>query len=466
MSPGLEETGLFHGLEKMAAFYAERARGGVGLIVTGGISPNDAGRGYPFAAKLSTPSEARHHEVVTKAVHAEGGKMLMQILHTGRYAYTPFAVAPSPIKAPIGWVTPSALSAAQVDRTIGDYVRSAELAKSAGYDGVEVMGSEGYLINQFIVAHTNKRTDEWGGSYENRIRFPVEIVKRMRLAVGPDFIIMFRLSMLDLIPGGSSWDEVLLLARAIEDAGATLINTGIGWHEARVPTIATKVPRGAFTWVTRKLKLSQAVKLPLVTTNRINMPQVRRAALRAGPSPRARLRWMKSAVLRRHCALLWRRLAAGGSPLSTTEGHLARCPAAPHSRPQAPARTAPLRANALAQVAEDILARGDADLVSMARPFLADPDLLRKAAEGKEGLINTCIGCNQACLDHTFQAKQARAALGSHCASSCAVPSRAMRRTALDATGAAACCRLLQAFRPFPAILRSPRPLPARVSSL
>ncbi|KAG8458402.1 hypothetical protein KFE25_004543 [Diacronema lutheri] len=348
MHTGLEETGLFHGLEKMAAFYAERARGGVGLIVTGGISPNDAGRGYPFAAKLSSASEARHHEVVTKAVHAEGGKMLMQILHTGRYAYTPFAVAPSPIKAPIGWVTPAALTSAQVDTTIGDYVRTAELAKRAGYDGVEVMGSEGYLINQFVVAHTNKRTDEWGGDYASRIRFPVEIVRRMRAAVGADFIIMFRLSMLDLIPGGSSWEEVLVLAQALEAAGATILNTGIGWHEARVPTIATKVPRGAFTWVTRKLRTSGAVRLPLVTTNRINMPHV----------------------------------------------------------------------------AEDILERGDADLVSMARPFLADPELLNKAAAGRDDLINTCIGCNQACLDHTFQAKQA----------SCLVNPRAGYETSLNLT--------------------------------
>mmetsp|Transcript_16912 Transcript_16912/g.42263 ORF Transcript_16912/g.42263 Transcript_16912/m.42263 type:complete len:649 (+) Transcript_16912:421-2367(+) len=272
----------------------------------------------------------------------------MQILHAGRYAYHPFAVAPSPIKAPIGWVTPSALTANQVETTIADYVKSAELAKTAGYDGVEVMGSEGYLINQFIVSHTNKRTDEWGGSYENRIRFPLEIVRRMRKAVGPDFIIMYRLSMLDLIPGGSTWPEVTALASAIEDAGATIINTGIGWHEARVPTIATKVPRGAYTWVTRKLKESGAVKIPLVTTNRINMPQI----------------------------------------------------------------------------AEDILARGDSDLISMARPFLADPDILNKAMAGQERLINTCIGCNQACLDHTFQLKQA----------SCLVNPRAGYETSLNYT--------------------------------
>lgn len=274
----------------MAAFYAERARGGVGLIVSGGIAPNSAGRVYPFAAKLSTAAEARHHEVVTGAVHAEGGKMLMQILHAGRYAYSPFAVAPSPIKAPIGWATPAALTAPQVEQTIGDYVRSAELAKRAGYDGVEVMGSEGYLINQFIAAHTNKRTDEWGGEYANRMKFPVEIVRRTRAAVGPDFILMFRLSMLDLIPGGSSWEEVLLLAQALEDAGATILNTGIGWHEARVPTIATKVPRGAFSFVTRKLRLSGAVGLPLVTTNRINMPQVRRSAPPRRPLPCRSLR--------------------------------------------------------------------------------------------------------------------------------------------------------------------------------
>mmetsp|Transcript_18886 Transcript_18886/g.59858 ORF Transcript_18886/g.59858 Transcript_18886/m.59858 type:complete len:736 (+) Transcript_18886:129-2336(+) len=330
----------------MAAFYAERARGGVGLIVTGGISPNDAGRGYPFAAKLSTAGEARPHQVVTQAVHDEGGKILMQILHTGRYAYTPFAVAPSRLRAPIGWVTPAELTSSQVERTIADYARSAELAKSAGYDGVEIMGSEGYLINQFIVDHTNKRTDEWGGSYEKRIRFPLEIIRETRKAVGPDFILMYRLSMLDLVPRGSTWEEVSALASAVEDAGATIINTGIGWHEARVPTIATKVPRAGFTWVTRKLKQSGAVSLPLVTTNRINMPGT----------------------------------------------------------------------------AEDVLARGDADLISMARPFLADPDLLVKAQQGRADEINTCIGCNQACLDHTFQARQA----------SCLVNPRACYETELN----------------------------------
>jgi 2,4-dienoyl-CoA reductase (NADPH2) len=352
----------------MAAFYAERARGGVGLIVTGGISPNSAGRGYPFAAKMTSDGEARHHEIVTQAVHAEGGKMLMQLLHTGRYAYTPWPVAPSPIRAPIGWATPSALTSAQVETTIGDYVRAAVLAKRAGYDGVEVMGSEGYLINQFIVAHTNKRTDEWGGSYANRIRFATEIVRRTREAVGPDFIIMFRLSMLDLVPGGSSWAEVVTLAQAIEDAGATLLNTGIGWHEARVPTIATKVPRGAFAWVTRKLRESKAVALPLVTTNRINMPQVRARARRC-----ARRRWPRGLPA-----------AHPHPPPPPTFG--------PHARRCRRRR----RHRSVAQTAEDVLARGDADLVSMARPFLADPFLLEKALSGKEGLINTCIGCNQA----------------------------------------------------------------------
>ncbi|HIV71966.1 MAG TPA: NADPH-dependent 2,4-dienoyl-CoA reductase [Candidatus Aquabacterium excrementipullorum] len=325
MHVGLEEAK--DGFERMAAFYAERARGGVGLMVTGGIAPNDDGRPYPGGARLATEEEAAKHKVVTDAVHEAGGKIAMQILHFGRYAYHPGLVAPSPVKAPISPATPRELTTAEVWQTVEDYAHCAAMAQKAGYDGVEVMGSEGYLINEFTAARTNHRTDEWGGTYENRMRFPVEIVKRVRERVGTDFIIIYRLSMLDLVDGGSSFDEVVQLAQAIEAAGATIINTGIGWHEARIPTIATSVPRGAYTWVTRKMK--GKVGIPLITTNRINTPEV----------------------------------------------------------------------------AEDILARGDADMVSMARPFLADADFVNKAAAGKADTINTCIGCNQACLDHTFSGK-------------------------------------------------------------
>ncbi|HJU83172.1 MAG TPA: NADPH-dependent 2,4-dienoyl-CoA reductase [Holophagaceae bacterium] len=327
MHTGLEEEK--RGFEKMAAFYAERARGGVGLIVTGGISPNLRGRLAPWGADLIWPWQVRKHRLITDAVHREGGRITMQILHGGRYSYHPFSVAPSPVKAPITPFKPSALSAGGVERTIRAYVRCARLAQEAGYDGVEIMGSEGYLINQFLVARTNRRTDAWGGAYENRMRFAVEIVRRTREAVGPNFILIFRLSMLDLIPDGSTWAEVVQLAKAVEAAGATIINTGIGWHEARVPTIATMVPRGAYAWVTRRLK--GEVRLPLITTNRINMPEI----------------------------------------------------------------------------GEEILARGDADMVSMARPLLADPEFVKKAAEGRRDDINTCIACNQACLDHVFEQKRA-----------------------------------------------------------
>ncbi|MGW4439821.1 FAD-dependent oxidoreductase [Streptomyces sp. NPDC004596] len=322
MHVGLEEAE--RGFERMAAFYAARARGGVGLIVTGGIAPNDEGRPYEGGARLTTEAEAEQHRTVTAAVHREGGRIAMQILHFGRYAYHRDLVAPSPVQAPISPFVPRELSDAEVERTVEDYARAACLARRAGYDGVEIMGSEGYLINEFTAAQTNHRTDRWGGSYENRMRFPVEIVRRVREAVGEDFIIVYRLSMLDLVPGGSSLDEVVTLARAVEAAGATIINTGIGWHEARIPTIATSVPRGAYTWVTRRLM--GEVSVPLVTTNRINTPEL----------------------------------------------------------------------------AEELLAGGAADMVSMARPMLADPDFVAKAAAGKPEAINTCIGCNQACLDHTF----------------------------------------------------------------
>jgi len=325
MHTGLEE--MPNGFERMAAFFAERARGGVGLIVTGGVGPNEEGSVRAGAAKLSTAEEAAEHKVVTQAVHEAGGKICMQILHAGRYAYSPQLVAPSAIQAPINPFTPRELDEEGIEKQIRDFVNCGSLAKEAGYDGVEIMGSEGYFINQFLVAHTNHRTDRWGGSYENRMRLPVEIVRRVREAVGAEFIIIYRLSMLDLIEGGSTWDEVVVLAKAIEQAGATLINTGIGWHEARIPTIATKVPRAAFTKVTAKLR--GEVKIPLVTTNRINTPEV----------------------------------------------------------------------------AEQVLAEGDADMVSMARPFLADPDFVNKAAADRSDTINTCIGCNQACLDHTFSGK-------------------------------------------------------------
>ncbi|MFE3179376.1 FAD-dependent oxidoreductase [Streptomyces violascens] len=325
MHIGLEEAE--NGFERMAAFYAERARGGVGLMVTGGIAPNDAGRPYPGGAKLTCEAEAAQHRTVTDAVHREGGRIAMQILHFGRYAYHQDLVAPSALQAPISPFVPNELSDDQVEQTVEDFVRAAELAKSAGYDGVEIMGSEGYLINEFIAGATNRRTDRWGGSYENRMRFPVEIVRRTRERLGADFILIYRLSMLDLVPGGSTLEEVITLARAIEAAGATIINTGIGWHEARIPTIATSVPRGAYTWVTKKLMGS--VSIPLITSNRINTPEV----------------------------------------------------------------------------AEQVLAEGRADMVSMARPFLADPEFVAKASAGRAETINTCIGCNQACLDHTFSGK-------------------------------------------------------------
>ena len=342
MHTGLEEKA--NGFERMAAYFAERARGGVGLMVTGGIGPNDEGGVYSGAAKLTTPEEAEKHKIVTRAVHEADGKICMQILHAGRYAYSPKSVAPSAIQAPINPFKPRELDEEGIEKQILDFINCSVLAQQAEYDGVEIMGSEGYFINQFLAAHTNHRTDRWGGSYENRMRLPVEIVRRVREAVGPNFIIIFRLSMLDLVEGGSTWDEIVLLAKAIEKAGATLINTGIGWHEARIPTIATKVPRAAFTKVTAKLR--GEVSIPLITTNRINTPEI----------------------------------------------------------------------------AEQVLAEGDADMVSMARPFLADPEFVNKAAEGRSDEINTCIGCNQACLDHTFGGKL----------TSCLVNPRACHETELN----------------------------------
>ncbi|MBF7729292.1 NADPH-dependent 2,4-dienoyl-CoA reductase [Pseudomonas sp. N040] len=342
MHTGLEEKP--DGFERMAAYFAERARGGVGLMVTGGIGPNVEGGVYSGAAKLTTAEEAEKHKIVTRAVHEAGGKICMQILHAGRYAYSPKSVAPSAIQAPINPFKPHELDEEGIEKQIQDFVSCSSLAQVAGYDGVEIMGSEGYFLNQFLVAHTNQRTDRWGGSYENRMRLPVEVVRRVREAVGRNFIIIYRLSMLDLVEGGSSWDEIVLLAKAIEQAGATLINTGIGWHEARIPTIATKVPRAAFTKVTAKLR--GEVQIPLITTNRINTPEV----------------------------------------------------------------------------AEQVLAEGDADMVSMARPFLADPEFVNKAAAGRSDEINTCIGCNQACLDHTFGGKL----------TSCLVNPRACHETELN----------------------------------
>ncbi|MBT8068640.1 MAG: NADPH-dependent 2,4-dienoyl-CoA reductase [Gammaproteobacteria bacterium] len=341
MHTGLEDGNNHH---RLAAYFAERAHGEVGLIITGGYAPNRAGWVKPFAGKLTTRAEAAKHRQITSAVHAEDGKIAMQILHAGRYAYHPLAVAPSRIRSPITPFTPRELSSAGVEKQIKAFVRCAELAREAGYDGVEIMGSEGYFINEFLVTHTNQRKDEWGGDYSQRMRLAVEIVQRTREAVGEDFIIVYRLSMIDLIPDGNTWEETVMLAKAIERSGATIINTGIGWHEARVPTIATSVPRGAFTWVTKKMK--QEVAIPLVTSNRINLPET----------------------------------------------------------------------------AEQVLADGCADMVSMARPMLADAEFVKKARQGRRDEINVCIACNQACLDHTFSNKM----------SSCLVNPRACHETELN----------------------------------
>ena len=327
MHTGLEDKASDY--DKLAAYFAERARGGVGLMVTGGIAPSIRGWLKPFGGRLSLPWHVTRHRKLTRAVHTEGGRICMQILHAGRYGYHPLSVAPSKIKSPITPFTPSALSSGGVERTVRDFIRCARLAQEAGYDGIEVMGSEGYLINQFIAARTNRRTDAWGGDAARRMRFPVEIVRRTREAVGRDFIIIYRLSMLDLVEEGQDWNEIVTLAKAIEAAGASIINTGIGWHEARVPTIVTSVPRAGFAWITKKLK--GEVTIPLITTNRINMPAV----------------------------------------------------------------------------AEQILADGEADMVSMARPLLADPQWANKARTDRGDRINTCIACNQACLDHVFQNRRA-----------------------------------------------------------
>ena len=342
MHTGLEEEK--NGYDRMAVYFAERAKGGVGLIVTGGIAPNIQGWTAPFSARLSSRRHVKNHKKVTKAVHDADGKICMQILHSGRYGYHPFNVGPSKIKAPINPFKPFKLNSSGIKRTVRDFVNCAKLAQESGYDGVEVMGSEGYLINQFIAKRTNNRTDKYGGDYENRMRLPVEIVTKIRKAVGENFIIIYRLSMLDLVEKGSSWEEIVTLGKAIEKAGATIINTGIGWHESRIPTIATSVPRAAFTWVTKKMK--EEINIPLVTSNRINMPET----------------------------------------------------------------------------AEKVLAEGHADMISMARPFLADPEWVNKAAEEKDDEINTCIACNQACLDHAFQKKVA----------SCLVNPRACHETELN----------------------------------
>jgi 2,4-dienoyl-CoA reductase (NADPH2) len=341
MHTGLEEQPDGH--ERMAAFFAERARGGVGLIVTGGFGPNTRAATHEHTRMLKSDADCEDHRVITDAVHAEGGKICMQILHTGRYAFNEKPIAPSAVQAPINMFKPQAATEDEIEQQIEDFVSMSVLAQKAGYDGVEIMGSEGYFLNQFLAKRTNHRDDDWGGSYENRMRLPVEVVRRVREAVGDRFIIIYRLSMLDLVEGGSSTDEILQLGKAVEAAGATIINTGIGWHEARIPTIATKVPRAAFTWVTRHFR--DQLSVPVVTSNRINTPEV----------------------------------------------------------------------------AEEVLARGDADMVSMARPFLADSDFVIKAAEGRADEINTCIGCNQACLDHVFVGKM----------TSCLVNPRACHETEL-----------------------------------
>ncbi len=370
MHTGLEDKSSH--FPRMAAFYAERARGGVGLIVTGGFAPNIEGWTKPFAGTLSTRAAAHRHRQVTQAVHAEGGRIALQILHTGRYGYSPLAVAPTRLKSPISPFTPRELSARGIERQIRAFVRCAVLAREAGYDGVEVMGSEGYLINQFLAEATNHRTDRWGGAFENRMRLAVEIVRRVREAVGPDFVLIYRISMIDLVPQGQHWDEVVRLAEAVAAAGATILNTGIGWHEARVPTIVTSVPRAAFSWVTAKLRAdlrARGLTIPLVTSNRINTPEVAETLL-----------------------------------------------------------------------ASSLDAEGTADMVSLARPFLADPAFVAKALGGRAADINTCIACNQACLDHAFQNRIATCLVNPRACHETELriePTRAPRRFAVVGAGPA-----------------------------
>ncbi|SFQ09411.1 2,4-dienoyl-CoA reductase (NADPH2) [Amycolatopsis arida] len=360
MHTGLEDRA--GDTRKLAAYFAERARGGVGLMVTGGYAPNRTGWLYPFAGKLSTRAEARRHRTITDAVHAEGGAIAVQLLHAGRYAYHPLSVSASAVKSPITPFAPRALSDRGVRAQIADFAAAAALASEAGYDGVEIMGSEGYLINQFLAPRTNRRADRWGGTPVGRRRFAVEVVRRCRAAVGDDFIILYRLSILDLVPDGQAWDEVVALATEVEAAGATIVNTGVGWHESRVPTIATSVPRAAFTDLTARLR--RHLRVPVVASNRINMPRV----------------------------------------------------------------------------AEEVLARGEADMVSMARPFLADPDWVRKAAAGRPDEINTCIACNQACLDHTFSLRKASCLVNPRAAHETVLtlrPARRVRRIAVVGAGPA-----------------------------
>jgi len=342
MHTGLEEHP--DGIERMAAYFGERARGGVGLIVTGGFGTNELSAVHKMAKLLKTDEDVQEHQKITAAVHQYDSKICLQMLHTGRYAFNPDLLAPSAIQAPINRFKPKAATAEEIEQQIEDYVLLATQAQKANYDGVEIMGSEGYFLNEFIAKRTNHRDDEWGGSYENRIRLPIEVVRRVKEATGDKFIIIFRLSMLDLVEGGSTFEEVVELGQALEKAGVTIMNTGIGWHEARIPTIATKVPRAAFSWVTARYK--DYFNIPVVTSNRINTPET----------------------------------------------------------------------------AEKVLSNGDADMVSMARPFLADPDFVNKAAAGKADEINTCIGCNQACLDHIFEGKMV----------SCLVNPRACHETLLN----------------------------------